>query len=537
MGLNLNKINRALQEIPAKKLNLAYDLFSDIYKRSRGSVMEHFMPRLLATQKEIEEKAARKLAQVLSVIKIAYLKQSGESSLLQSVKQRQEYRRKLTFNLLAMLAVGELERHGTSIFLHGNDIQPLAKLIEVDEQFFQKKAENLKIVSSIIDDPSKLSYLRNEAVVFGEEQYTCQYYRVITKDGAVNELTMLIDETQVIAGDNKPSVILVPGIACNSNAFNLNQRYSFARDLARRGYWVYLFEPRGMGRNKIGFDVDCTIDTLIDYDLPAVVDFIHKRSKGKPVILLGHSMGGVICEFMLQLWAKQNDHESLAKIKSLITLGFPGTFNRNRHIAYPLLLWLNYLLPFLKVDRVPLDDLLFPLCKTPGLKTLFKYIIGSDVIDMNIFINPANFTDSKFMSEFAQYASETFPLGIGFQFQKAIYSGKGISRMDNQFGEQGETYNYTANIGFFPPNVPAFHFLGEYDILAPPGINNFSGDYRHSTQHTIFLETCPNFEITREPSQLLYFIVPATKHIDLLYGKTAEMFICPTLFEIIDTIW
>lgn len=535
-------LEKVIQTIPTKEMNWAYDFFTRVYKkRAQGSIFEAVMPRILPTQAEIEVKAAKKLAQVLMVIKLDSLVKEDprayiRSTFLVSAAERHKYREELTSRILTMLHSGELARNGSSIFLQEEDIPSLAQLIAVDREFFHKKAEVLKILRCIMDDPTKLSYLRNELVEYGNDQYTLQHYRVITRDGMVNNLTMLIDDTQVVAGDNRPSVVLVPGIACNSRAFDLNRRYSLAAELAHRGYWVYLFEPRGMGRNKGSFDVDCTLDTLIDYDLPAVIEFVYRRSKGKPVVLVGHSMGAVVSEFMLQLWGRQKDEESLSRVKGLITLGMPGNFDRSCHIIYPLLLWLNYTLPILQVDRVPLDDVLPPLTKTPILKWLFSAMLRMDIADLNFLINPQNFSDPNFMFDFIRYGVEGFPLGIGFQFQKAIYNGRGITRMDDRFGKNGEKYNYTDNIGLFP-SIPSIHFLGERDPLAPPKTNNFAGCYRHTVKKTFWLGERDDYDIPPTPSQVTYFVVPRTKHIDLLYGKTATALTHPWLFKAIDSLW
>jgi hypothetical protein len=248
-------------------------------------------------------------------------------------------------------------------------------------------------------------------------------------------------------------------------------------------------------------------------------------------------MGGVVAEFMLQLWAKEKDEESLKMIKGLITLGFPATFDKNGHIAYPLMLWMNYFLPFLKVDRVPLDDFLLPLTKMPLLRRMFSKLLDMDWADFNFLINPKNFEDPNYMFKFISRAVETFPLGIGFQFQKAIFNGKGISRMDDRYAEDSEKYNYTQNMGLFDPRIPIIHFLGENDPLAPPEINIFQHVYQHADKNTVRLGSGQGFELSKNPSQVSYFIVPGTKHLDLLYGRTAVNYIYPILFRGIEIMW
>lgn len=69
--------------------------------------------------------------------------------------------------------------------------------------------------------------------------------------------------------------------------------------------------PRGVGVNAGRFDPHYTVDTLIDHDLPTVLNFITERSSGKPSILLGHSMGGLVSENMVLNWALRLDFDKI----------------------------------------------------------------------------------------------------------------------------------------------------------------------------------------------------------------------------------
>lgn len=85
-------------------------------------------------------------------------------------------------------------------------------------------------------------------------------------------------------------------------AMGVEQNYyrDFARWLAERDYFVVTFDYRGMGHSRPaayrdslrGFDSDVT--TWATRDVPAAVDFIAERIGTRPVLWLGHSLGGQI---------------------------------------------------------------------------------------------------------------------------------------------------------------------------------------------------------------------------------------------------
>jgi len=68
----------------------------------------------------------------------------------------------------------------------------------------------------------------------------------------------------------------------------------FGEDMAARGYAVYAYDLRGHGqstgtRGQIGRFDDYLDDTAV------FLDEVRRRQPGKPLVLLGHSLGGLIC--------------------------------------------------------------------------------------------------------------------------------------------------------------------------------------------------------------------------------------------------
>lgn len=93
----------------------------------------------------------------------------------------------------------------------------------------------------------------------------------------------------------RAGVLVVP-------AMGVDQRYyaPFASWLADRGCFVATFDYRGMGRSRPprfgrslrGFEAD--VVTWATRDAPAMVDFVSARAAGRPLLWVGHSLGGQI---------------------------------------------------------------------------------------------------------------------------------------------------------------------------------------------------------------------------------------------------
>src|SRR5512145_1051415 len=92
---------------------------------------------------------------------------------------------------------------------------------------------------------------------------------------------------------SRAGVLIVP-------AMGVDQRYyaAFAGWLAEQGYFAVTFDYRGMGRSRPpefsrslrGFPGD--VVTWATQDVPAVVDYVAARIEGRPLLWVGHSLGG-----------------------------------------------------------------------------------------------------------------------------------------------------------------------------------------------------------------------------------------------------
>ncbi|MFH1361546.1 MAG: alpha/beta hydrolase [bacterium] len=421
----------------------------------------------------------------------------------------------------------------------------------------------------------------------GLNKYGERTYTVVTRDGFHLRLTRLVNFEKVRVGDTSPNILFIPGTACNELFFDLNDEQSLTLDTADKGAWVYSCAHRGLGRNKGEFDPHCTIDTEVSNELPAYIDYIFHRSKNKQVILIGHSKGGFTALFMAirqayklqklinNITAKQqlpnfslqgktrkeiNQYltelgnaeeirslieeakkhlEILEMIKGIITLGSPLAFDKNSHPIFPLFLTLNILLPTFGEEAVPVDKGKW-LAKTfPSLAKLAKMLI-----------NPNNFDDPKaFIGELAQKATDSFPLGVGFQMLKAIHSGRGIRRMTK------DKFEYAKHLHLIPTDIPIAMLFGDRDILAPKFNLGFIDEsfrkdsaidfsqfsrFQHTRQvvHRIASpEDVAQVPLPAEFSRVTGFLIEGINHLDFFYGKVGEETVRPLLNRLIDSMW
>jgi len=135
---------------------------------------------------------------------------------------------------------------------------------------------------------------------------------------------------------------------------------------------------------------------------------------------------------------------------------------------------------------------------------------------------------------YLQESGESFPLGLGFQFLKAIYNGEGFKRMDES------RINYSNMLSFFPEEIPLFHFWGTDDPLGPPANMKFGHHYPHKLKKVYRLGNVKDLsrvDISTEKSQQLDFVVEGANHLDLLYGKAAEQIVQPLIIRSIRQAW
>ena len=100
--------------------------------------------------------------------------------------------------------------------------------------------------------------------------------------------------------DDPPEGVTLRGTCVMAHAmfarkteFGRRERPGFAQACAASGWRTIAFDFRGHGESSLAKGApEWGYDDLVRLDLPAVVDCARARSEDKPVIVLGHSLGG-----------------------------------------------------------------------------------------------------------------------------------------------------------------------------------------------------------------------------------------------------
>jgi pimeloyl-ACP methyl ester carboxylesterase len=551
-SLGKSTVRFLTNDLIARWINLTYDSYSRFYEGQLRLGLP-VSKELIQTQEEVRSIAAGKLALTLYHI---FLRVAGI----------RVPRNEIKYVLIGELEANNLRLTENVIILTRKQLKHLVNRCKIPSYFFNdiyEEATRRRILRETLKQHRLPAYFDSEIqenAQNGRGDYEIVYYRDYTAEGKEIKFRRLVSIEGVTYGDTRPSVILIPGFANNSNCYDLTNQQSMAKDMADRGCWVYLFDPRGMGINKGKFDPYYTVDTLIDHDLPTVLKFITTRSRNKPSILVGHSMGGIIAENMVLNWnirkhlneikslnseqkAMLNQilppldaaEDSLKQVRAVVSLGSPKFFNKMSHAFFPSVLWLNHLARIFRLQYVPVKDSLMFLMQMPFISDLTQYVLNHDIGDLNILTNPANQKGNKvFTKLYVEKALESVPLGLGFQFLKAIYNGEGFKRMDRS------RFNYSGHLNYFPKEIPVYHFWGSKDPLAHQDNVQYSKYYPHGTKKIFHIETpedARKVDISSGQSQVVDFIIEGANHLDLLYGKLAEEIVNPLLMRVINEAW
>lgn len=108
-------------------------------------------------------------------------------------------------------------------------------------------------------------------------------------------LAMVRKRLAVNGGGTRAPILLVHGFGQNRYAWHLPAR-SMANHLARAGYDVFNLDLRGHGRSRhLGARTAQSFDDYVSEDLPTAIDEIRLHTGDRPLFLVGHSLGGLVC--------------------------------------------------------------------------------------------------------------------------------------------------------------------------------------------------------------------------------------------------
>ena len=139
---------------------------------------------------------------------------------------------------------------------------------------------NQKIVEQSVDRADKGRFVKELVLVEGTVPLAMVRKRAAARRGD--------------PGGTRATVMLIHGYGQNRYAWHLPMR-SMTNFLARAGYDVFNLELRGHGRSAhLGASRPLTPADYVREDVPAALDEVLASTGGRPVFLLGHSLGGLV---------------------------------------------------------------------------------------------------------------------------------------------------------------------------------------------------------------------------------------------------
>lgn len=298
-------------------------------------------------------------------------------------------------------------------------------------------------------------------------------------------------------------IILCHGLSYNSMFWDLTEEVSLARYLQAAGYDVWSVDLRGAGLsskptlskikqlfrlnvsilNPIGIKnvpldllkINWTVDDHIMYDVPAVIDFVTKKTGSDKIIWIGHSMGGMI------MFAYLGTHREDDRIAGFIAIAAPLYLIRPTHDIFELLANQTNFVMLGNIAtganlRAIIGTVAGPAFNTP-IDSLFHNTenISPDVLHMLYYL-----------------CQEDISPGQLDQLIRFLREG--------HFKSIDGKVDYTLNISNINENIPILQIVGQLDNMAIPGfvlqihnmlrsqdktfrlfgrINNYRADYGH----------------------------------------------------------
>jgi alpha-beta hydrolase superfamily lysophospholipase len=130
----------------------------------------------------------------------------------------------------------------------------------------------------------------------------------------------MVRKRSALEDGTRAPVVLIHGYGQNRYAWHLPSR-SFSNYLARAGFDVFNLELRGHGRSRhLGARRPSHVADFVREDVPAAIEEVQRLSGGRPVYLVGHSLGGLVS------YASAPSLGSA--VAGVITLGSPYHFTR-----------------------------------------------------------------------------------------------------------------------------------------------------------------------------------------------------------------
>lgn len=151
------------------------------------------------------------------------------------------------------------------------------------------------------------------------------------------------------AGPAQAAIILMPALGVAARFYD-----PLAASLQAAGLPVLLMEQRGHGDSALraSRQVDYGFREALMHDIPALLAFLRSQGAGRPVYLMGHSLGGHYAAIMSGLLPEAVAGVILAACGSAWTGGFQGSTRWQLHLLTRLIPVLTTTLGYYPGERV-----------------------------------------------------------------------------------------------------------------------------------------------------------------------------------------
>lgn len=225
--------------------------------------------------------------------------------------------------------------------------------------------------------------------------------------------------------------------------------------------------------------------------------------------------------------------DELSKIRGIISTGAPKSFDKYSHAALSLLLYLNYIVPMIGLEDVPLHRVAW-VVDTFLPNRFVDGIFNLNPLGINPLIIPNN---HKQQPDFLRHAlvegTGRIPLPLGLQFLMAIFSGKDFKSID------GQDFRYPAHLESIPRDIPIAEIYGEGDIFAPPKLHMpYVQRYSHARKIVFPLLVSAGKQIriphTSLTDTVLFYALAECAHLDFLNGHVSKYVYLPLVKQLVE---
>lgn len=236
-------------------------------------------------------------------------------------------------------------------------------------------------------------------------------------------------------------VILCHGLGANRYNLDFNEEYSLARRFSSLGFDTYIAEMRTVGLSSkphlfSEHKWNIYFDDIVNFDVPAIIQNVRRKSGSEKVFWIGHSLGGMI------MYAHLQRENSQSYVKSLIAISSPPVFKFQPE--------LRRFIPMLKFARIfshikqeswgrlfaPYPKRVIPYCEiAANIENIDPLILK------RIFVNLAADMSATLVSQIGRWVEE--------------------GDIKDRKGE----YNYSENL--YRIQIPVYALTGAADLICP----------------------------------------------------------------------